>query len=58
MHVELEPEEIEALIEGLDYLKTKIAYVKGPTYAEKTERLQKVEAIEQKLRGGESAAPR
>jgi hypothetical protein len=50
MHIDLDPEEIEALIEGLDYLKTKIAYTKGPTYAEKTAELHKVEALEQKLR--------
>ena len=50
MQVDLQCEEIEALIEGLDYLKTKIAYTKGPTYAEKTEKLLKAEALEQKLR--------
>jgi hypothetical protein len=50
MQVDLEPEEIAALVEGLDYLKTKIAYTKGLTYAEKTEKLLKVEAIEQKLK--------
>ena len=50
MPLELSPEEIETLIEGLDYYKTKIAYVKGATYAEKTERLMKAEALEQKLR--------
>jgi hypothetical protein len=47
MHVDLEPEEIAAIIEGLDYLKTKIAYTKGLAYAETTEKLLKVEAIEQ-----------
>jgi hypothetical protein len=50
MLIDLEPEEIEALIEGLDYLKTKIAYTKGPTYAEKTDKLLKAEALEQRLR--------
>ena len=54
MHVDLELEEIEALIEGLDYLKTKIAYTKGATYAEKTEKLAKAEAIELKLRRAQS----
>lgn len=56
MHVDLELEEIGTLIEGLDYLKTKIAYVKGPTYTEKTEQLAKAEALKLKLRsalGGE-----
>jgi hypothetical protein len=56
MHVDLEPEEIEALLEGLDYLKTKVAYVKGGTYAEKTAKLFKVEALEQKLRRAQQAA--
>lgn len=50
MHIDLTTAEIEALIEGLDYFKTKIACVKGVTYAEKTERLVKAEALEQKLR--------
>lgn len=51
MHVELEPEEIESLIESLDCLKTKIAFVKGASYAEKTAKIVKAEALEQKLRG-------
>jgi hypothetical protein len=51
MQVDLDPEEIEVLIEGLDYYKTKVAYVKGSgTYAEKTEKLKFAEVIEQKLR--------
>ena len=50
MPLELSPAEIEILIEGLDYYKTKIAYVKGDAYAEKTEKLMKAEALEQKLR--------
>jgi hypothetical protein len=50
MHVELEPEEIESLIESLDCLKTKIAFVKGATYAEKTAKIVKAEALELKLR--------
>ena len=50
MQLELDEAEIDALIEGLDYLKTKIAYTKGPTYAEKTEKLLKAEELEQKLR--------
>jgi len=49
MYVDLEPEEIEALLEGLDCLKTKIAYVKGASYEEKTEKLVKAEALELKL---------
>ncbi len=50
MHVDLEPEEIETLLEGLEYLKIRIAYVKGATYAEKTEKLVGAEALELKLR--------
>jgi hypothetical protein len=51
MQVDLNADEIETLIEGLDYYKTKVAYVNGSgTYAEKTEKLMRAEAIEQKLR--------
>lgn len=49
MHVELELAEIESLIEGLDCLKTKIAFTKGLTAAEKNEKIVKAEAIELKL---------
>ena len=55
MQVELTPEEIESLLEGLDYFKTKIAYTKGDTYAEKTEKLLRAEALEQKLRRAQAA---
>ncbi len=51
MQVELEPDEIESLIEALDCLKTKFAFVKGASYAERTAKLVKAEALEQKLRG-------
>jgi endonuclease III-like uncharacterized protein len=50
MQIDLDADEIETLIEGLDYYKTKVAYVKGDSYAEKTEKLKRAEAIEQKLR--------
>jgi endonuclease III-like uncharacterized protein len=51
MQIDLDADEIETLIEGLDYYKTKVAYVKGSgTYAEKTEKLKRAEMIEQKLR--------
>lgn len=50
MQVDLEPEDLESLIEALDCLKTKFAFVKGSTYAERTEKLLKAEALEQKLR--------
>jgi hypothetical protein len=56
MHVELEPDEIESLIEGLDCLKTKIAFTKGLTPAEKNEKMIKAQALEQKLSNGESRA--
>jgi hypothetical protein len=49
MRVELEPNEIESLIEGLDCLKTKIAFTKGLTAIEKNEKILKAEAIELKL---------
>jgi hypothetical protein len=55
MHVELEPAEIETLIEGLDYVKTRISYAKRGSYAEKTEMLLQVDDIEQKLRLAQSA---
>ena len=38
MNVELEPDEIESLIEGLDCLKTKIAFTKGLTPTRKMRR--------------------
>ena len=44
MHVELEPEEIELLIEGLDCLKTKIAFTKGLASAEKNEKIREAVA--------------
>jgi hypothetical protein len=50
VELELEPEEIEMFFEGLDCLKTKISFTKGTSYAQKTERLLKVEALEGKLR--------
>ena len=51
MPIDLEPDEIEALIEGLDCLKTKIAFVnRRATYEEKTAKLAKAEALEMKLR--------
>ncbi len=55
MHVELEADEIESLIEALDCLKTKIAFTKGLTPSEKTERIIKAEALETKLSKGSSA---
>ena len=53
MHVELEPDEIESLIEGLDCLKTKIAFTKGLTPDEKNEKIIAAEALAQKLSNGE-----
>lgn len=50
MHIELDAEEINWLVEALDCLKTKISFVKGDSYAEKTAKLLKADAIEQKLR--------
>lgn len=55
MHIEFEPDEIESLIEALDCLKTKIAFTKGLTPAEKKEKLIQAEALERKLSNGESA---
>jgi hypothetical protein len=55
MHVELEPDEIESLIEGLDCLKTKIAFTKGITATEKNEKIIKVDALELKLSNGKSS---
>ena len=53
MQIDLEPAEIEALVEGLDCLKTKIAFTKGLAPAEKNARMVEVEALERKLMGGE-----
>ena len=55
MHVELEPGEIESLIEGLDCLKTKIAFTKGLTPIEKNEKMIKTQALELKLSNGKSS---
>jgi hypothetical protein len=49
MHVELESDEIESLIEALDCLKTKVAFTKGLPAAEKNEKIFKAEALELKL---------
>ena len=51
MQIDLTPAEIEQLIEALDCLKTKFAFIKkGASYAERTAKLLEAEAIEQKLR--------
>lgn len=57
MQVELESEEIESILEGLDYLKTKIAFTKGLAPAEKNERIRQAEAIEVKLRQNSCPKP-
>jgi hypothetical protein len=49
MRVELEPDELESLVEALDCLKMKIAFTKGLTSSEKKEKLVKAEALEAKL---------
>jgi hypothetical protein len=58
MPPDLTPAEIEILLEGLDYWKTKVAYVKGDTYAEKTAKLVTAEAIEKKLRAAQEGDAR
>jgi hypothetical protein len=51
MQLDLEPHEIEQLIEALDTLKTKVAFIKkGATYAERTAKLLAAEELEAKLR--------
>ena len=51
MQLDLAPAEIEQLIEALDTLKTKIAFIKkGATYAERTAKLMEAEELEAKLR--------
>ena len=51
MQVDLAPAEIEQLIEALDTLKTKFAFVKkGGSYAERTAKLLEAEELEAKLR--------
>ena len=54
MHIELAPDEIESLVEAVDCLKTKIAFTKGLTPAEKKEKLIKAEALERKLVNAQS----
>jgi len=55
MRVELEPDELESLVEAVDCLKTKIAFTKGLTSAQKKEKLVKAEALEAKLLAAGSA---
>jgi hypothetical protein len=55
MRVELEPDELESLIEAVDCLKTKIAFTKGLTSSEKKEKLVQAEALEAKLLASGSA---
>jgi hypothetical protein len=51
MQLDLEPHEIEQLIEALDTLKTKFAFIKkGATYAERTAKLLEADELEAKLR--------
>jgi hypothetical protein len=49
MLVELESDEIDSLIAGLDCLKTKIAFTKGLTPTEKNEKIAEAVALELKL---------
>lgn len=49
MPVELTPEEIAMLIEGLDHYKTRVAFTKGGDYAAKTAKLQQADALAEKL---------
>ena len=51
MQLDLEPHEIEQLIEALDTLKTKFAFIKkGATYAERTAKPREADELEAKLR--------
>jgi hypothetical protein len=58
MRVELLPQDIESLLEALDCLKTKIAFTKGFTSAEKKDKLVQAEALEQKLLDTRSSSER
>ena len=49
MEIELDAKEFATVMEGLDYVKSKIAFTKGVSYAEKTSRLGQIESLEQKL---------
>ena len=50
MQLDLESHEIEQLIEALDTLKTKFAFIKkGATYEERTAKLLAAEELEAKL---------
>jgi hypothetical protein len=51
MQLDLESHEFEQLIEALDTLKTKIAFIKkGAAYEERTAKLLAAEELEAKLR--------
>ena len=58
MEIELSAEEFATLMAGLDHVKSKIAFTKGTSYAEKTARLRQIEAIEQKLEEARSRSGR
>lgn len=51
MQIDLESQEIEQLIEALDTLKTKFAFIKKEgSYAERTAKLLAADQLEHKLR--------
>jgi hypothetical protein len=51
MTIELEARDVEVLLEGLDYVKTRLAFKKGGgSYEEKTARIRELDVLEQKLR--------
>lgn len=56
MQIDLEPPEIAQLIEAIDTLKTKFAFVKQEgSYAERTAKLLAADQLEQKLRSALSS---
>ena len=56
MQIDLEPQEIEQLIDALDTLKTKFAFIKKEgSYGERTAKLLAAEQLEQKLRSALSS---
>jgi hypothetical protein len=53
--IELTADELQSLIESIDCLKTKIAFTKGFSSAEKEDKLVKADALERKLLDAKSS---
>ena len=57
MPVELDPQDIETLLESLDYSKQRVSEAQGTRYEVRQENLAKVNAVMAKLREARRQAP-